>query len=294
MQPLHLILVYSLLVFAMSLGGGTLPTRMQLSHTRLQIAMSLIGGLMLGVGLLHLLPHAFFATQSIDLTALCAVIGLLTMFSLIRIFHVHQHAPQEQTHTHCQQHGVPHAHADAPVPNHGQRPRLNWLGLMVGLSLHTLIDGVALASSVVVEATDTTTGLWGLGAFLAILLHKPLDAMSITTVMKAGHWSPRSMRVVNVIFALMCPLGALAFASGVHLIEMEQQTLLGMALAFSAGVFLCISLSDLLPEVQFHSHDRVILSCALLAGVVLSYLITFIEPAHVHGHAPVNHDQHSH
>jgi zinc and cadmium transporter len=38
------------------------------------------------------------------------------------------------------------------------------------------------------------------------------------------------------------------------------------ALAFSAGTFLCISLSDLLPELQFHAHDRIALSAALLAG----------------------------
>jgi zinc and cadmium transporter len=42
-----------------------------------------------------------------------------------------------------------------------------------------------------------------------------------------------------------------------------------VALAFSAGTFLCIALSDLLPELQFHSHDRLKLSVALLAGVVL-------------------------
>ena len=40
-------------------------------------------------------------------------------------------------------------------------------------------------------------------------------------------------------------------------------------LAFSAGTFLCIALSDLLPELQFHEHDRVKLSLALLAGVAL-------------------------
>ena len=38
-------------------------------------------------------------------------------------------------------------------------------------------------------------------------------------------------------------------------------------LAFSAGTFLCIALSDLLPELQFHAHDRWKLSAALLAGV---------------------------
>ncbi len=56
----------------------------------------------------------------------------------------------------------------------------------------------------------------------------------------------------------------------------------GSALAFSAGVFLCISLSDLLPEIEFHSHNRIGLTVALVAGVGLSYLISLLEAGHVH------------
>ena len=44
------------------------------------------------------------------------------------------------------------------------------------------------------------------------------------------------------------------------------------ALAFSGGTFLCIALSDLLPELQFHAHDRTKLSVALLAGFLLMLL----------------------
>jgi zinc and cadmium transporter len=54
---------------------------------------------------------------------------------------------------------------------------------------------------------------------------------------------------------------------------------LGCALAFCAGTFLCISCSDLLPELQFHSHDRLKLSVALLAGLGVAILIGVIEEA---------------
>lgn len=60
--------------------------------------------------------------------------------------------------------------------------------------------------------------------------------------------------------------------------------LVGCSLAFSAGLFLCISLSDLLPEMEFHSHNRVQLSTALIAGIGLAYLIGLIEPEHAHSH----------
>jgi zinc and cadmium transporter len=57
------------------------------------------------------------------------------------------------------------------------------------------------------------------------------------------------------------------------------------ALAFSAGVFLCISMSDLLPELQFHHHDRLLLSLALIAGLAVAFIAGQFEAAG-HSHAP--------
>jgi len=89
---------------------------------------------------------------------------------------------------------------------------------------------------------------------------------------------------------MMCPLGAALFFVGVEQFADTHRLIVGCALGFSAGVFLCISLSDLLPEVQFHSHDRFKLSAALLLGVALAYGISFLEPEHAHGNPEAGHD----
>jgi zinc and cadmium transporter len=120
------------------------------------------------------------------------------------------------------------------------------------------------------------------GVFLAILLHKPLDAMSITTVMAAGGWSRRARATNNLLFALMCPLGALLFYFGVDSLGDNRDYMVAAALAFSAGTFICIALSDLLPEVHFHSHDRTKLTVAFLLGIGLAYGIGALEPANFH------------
>jgi len=49
-------------------------------------------------------------------------------------------------------------------------------------------------------------------------------------------------------------------------------------------MFLCIALADVLPEVQFHRHDKIKLSAAILSGVLLAVLIGIWEPDHVHDH----------
>jgi len=301
MWPTILIAIYCVLVALASLAGGTLPSMMRLSHTRMQVIMSFVGGLVLGVGLLHLLPHSFAETGSLDQSVWAALLGLLTMFFLIRIFHVHQHGPVDESET-CDHDPGKEAHDDCHqnyladgehCPAH--RHPYSWLGLCAGLALHTLIDGMALAASVEAESHAATGGfsLLGIGTFLAVALHKPLDAMSITSVMAASGWSARARQVINLVFASMCALGAVVFCLGVRQFSTSQHTIVGWALGFAAGVFLCISLGDILPEVRFHKHDRAKLSAALVLGVALAYGIGFFEPAHQHGHPSVDvHEQH--
>jgi zinc and cadmium transporter len=77
----------------------------------------------------------------------------------------------------------------------------------------------------------------------------------------------------------MIPAGVVLFALGTGGARSSTSSAVtGGALAFSAGTFLCIALSDLLPELQFHSHDRLKLSVALLAGFALTAATAAFEP----------------
>jgi zinc and cadmium transporter len=149
--------------------------------------------------------------------------------------------------------------------------------LFVGLSIHTLVDGIALGA--VMRTESIAGGMLGLGVFLAILLHKPLDSLSIETVMAAAGHSGSQRRMASWLFALLCPLAAVAFYFAGDL-GFDSVLLMPAVLAFSAGAFVCIALGDLLPEVQFHSHDRVKLTLLFLCGITLAYGIGWLEPAH--------------
>jgi len=288
-----LLTVYCICVFAASLVGGALPMFVRITHRRMQLAMSFVGGLMLGVALLHLVPHALAHEPSADRVVGWMLGGLLAMFLIIRIFHVHAHehgdtsdivgAHATSQHVHCE-----HDHAHST--DHAAQHPFSWIGLGFGLSLHYIMDGAALGAAVIAEANGQHEfALFGLGTFLAVTLHKPLDAVSITSLMAAGAWSRSTLFWANLCFAMLSPLGAIAAAWGLGGILHEQSAIVGCALAFAAGVFLCIALADLLPEVAFHAHDRFSLTAALLLGIGLAWSIGFFEPAHSH---PGEHDHH--
>lgn len=305
MWPIAVLVIYSVCVILASLLGGSLPSLLRLTHTRSQLLISFVASLMLGVAMFHLLPHAVVETQSVDRAVWWAMVGLVATFFLIRVFHHHHHEPVtidsegEQAHHHEHDHGHDHDHdeAHAALPGQPDRQNMSWIGIAIGLSLHTLMDGIALAAGVRADIDAGATGLLlGFGTFLAVVLHKPLDAMSITSVMAVTGWSQAWRQRVNLGFALMCPLGAAVFCLGVHYFVEQERVIVGCALGFSAGVFLCIALGDLLPEVQFHSHDRLKLSLTMLVGIAAAYGIGFLEPEHRHSFSGDQHaaPDHSH
>lgn len=280
-DPAFLLIGYCIAISAISLLGGMLPGWVRMTHTRMQLVMSLVSGLMLGVAFYHLLPHSIAlegSEHSADAAVWWLMIGLIGMLLLLRLFHFHQHDFSVEEHSHPDHHCEDH-HSVAHG-NDGQAHRLSWLGLALGLALHTLIDGIALGA--VMLTSHEGSGLIGIGVFLAILLHKPLDAISIVTVMEAGGWKSSARNIANIVFALMCPLGALLFFFGVDGMDGSQNVVVAAALAFSAGAFICIALSDLLPEVHFHSHDRLKLTLAFLIGISVAYGIGMVEPAGIH------------
>ena len=117
--------------------------------------------------------------------------GLVFMLVLLRLFHFHQH-DFDEAHANCAEGGAnAHSHGHAHDHSHSLPPGgpFTWMGLLLGLGIHTLVDGVALGA-VMRAGTGSDAGILGLGVFLAIFLHKPLDALSIETVLAASGQSP--------------------------------------------------------------------------------------------------------
>jgi zinc and cadmium transporter len=269
-----------------------LPLATVLNHTRLQVYLSFSAGSMLGAAFFHMLPEA--VRMGTPQTVRWAAPGLLALFLLERFFSFHQHEPQHvgsrgehpasrtrvEAGAGCDQaEPIDSVHHDNPNRHHESMTALSWGTAAFGLAIHSLVGGVALASAITADFTERRgVGSIGWGVFLATIVHKPADALTIVSLMLRSGASSRLAHLVNAGFALMIPLGAALFAIGMgQLDEVAASGWTALALAFSAGTFLCIALSDLLPELQFHSHDRLKLSISLIAGVCLMASTSLIE-----------------
>jgi zinc and cadmium transporter len=272
-SPTVVLAGYCLLALLAALAGGALPSLFKLTHTRMQVAVSFVAGLMLGLSLLGLLPHATHEIHSVDQSVAWLVAGFLVMFFLQRFLPFHHHdVPEGSPLEPC---GHAHSLAERSARS------LSWVGVALGLSLHSVFDGLALAAAVVSGAHGHGEAL-GLGTALAVILHKPFGALAITTLMAASGATSTSRHLVNLGFALITPLGALLFYLGAGPWAHAHPAWLGCALAFCAGTFLCIACADLLPELQFHAHDRIKLTGALVLGVATALVISRYGHAHQH------------
>ena len=269
-----------LAVVAVSLLGGLLPLATVLTHTRLQLYLSFAAGAMLGAAFFHMMPEAIRQGSVGALN--WAAAGLLALFFLERFFAFHHHEapadpaepcptrPHEHAHGRGHSAGVVDASAPGSPGSTTKGTSLHWGAAAFGLALHTLTGGVALAGAV---RADQGLGPGALGVFIATLVHKPADALTIVSLMLRAGVPRGRAHLVNLGFSLMIPVGAMLFWVGVEFLGSATASLVtSNTLAFSAGTFLCIALSDLLPELQFHAHDRWKLSAALLAGVGLMAL----------------------
>lgn len=286
-MPGWLVLVIATpLLIGASLLGGLVPSAIRGTHLRMQLALSFVSGLMLGVAILHLLPHSVLMLGSVDRAALLMLFGVVGVFLLMRFLHVHSlepgiKLPVECEHDHDHAHG--HGHRHGQRRHHRMHGGVRWVTILSGLSLHSIVDGAALASAVKLEEGH---GWPGLLVLIVVVLHKPLDALAITATMEG---SIQRRRKINVIYALVAPVAAWGAYLGFTGAGELGSEVAGVAMAFCAGAFVCVALADLMPEVQFHSHHRALLTGALGLGVGVAMLLGYVEG---HNHGLHNHGLH--
>ncbi len=271
MTAVALLTAYSVAIVAASFFGIWVQSAVRLTHTRVQTAMSFIAGLVIGVAMYHLLPHSLeriSGDHKIEVVVWWMIIGMVLMILLLRVFPIHQHEGTPDEHEHS---------ADPEAGNRGTES-LNWLGVAFGMGLHALTEGAALGATVLSwSGDDATIDLISFGMFLAIVVHKPLDAFFVLGMMRVARLSRRYAYGFSVGIAAVCPLGAFLTYWGIGLLGPAEGDAIGRALALGSGALVCISLSDLLPEIHFHQHDRIRLTMSFIVGLIVAYGLRYIE-----------------
>lgn len=208
------------------LGAFAVTARSRWSARALDAMLAFAAGFMISVALIDLFPEAL--TRGGHSAAFVALAGYLAVHVTQHVIGTHFHFGEE---TH---------HVSEAVS----------VAALVGLLLHTFVDGVAVASGLEVG------GAVGALVFLAVILHKVPEGLAISSLfLAAGQGRRRALLAAAAL--------GVATIFGVALTS-RIGALRDHGLALSAGVTLYVGMSNLVPE--FRSRGGWRLPVAFLAG----------------------------
>ncbi len=276
MTGVGILSVYTGAILLGALAGGALP--LFASVRRSDLLLSFSAGVMLGAAFFHMLPEAVDRGGSAVVPFV--VFGFLVLYLLERFVLVHvcaEPGPNRRLSTagaplphHEHEHDHDH-HGQADPDGTGCDVHTVGVAAWIGLSAHTLVDGFALGAA----SVDPQLGVL---VFLAILAHKVPNSFSLSAILLSEGYSRGKAVAMNAAFAVMVPLGAGLYVVLRELAQVERFT--ALALAASAGTFLHLSLSDILPDLHRRGTSRWRLSAALVVGVAVMGALTLFRHEH--------------
>ncbi len=231
-----LALLLGLTAAAANILGGLFILYREWSRQYLKYFLALGAGFMLAAAILEILP------ESVALAGNRAYFFVLVGYFIVHFFE-HNLAP----HFHFGE----ETHVEEFVPGHAG------ISALLGLSIHTFFDGVAIASGFLVS------GWLGGVIFLAIVLHKIPEGFTVASLMLASGQSRRTALLAAIWLGV-------ATVAGVFLMGLLHSQI-SYALPISAGVTLYVAATDLVPEVNREPDARMALLVFL--GVALMLLL---------------------
>ena len=235
------ILISTFFVSIISLIGIiTLAIKEDLLRKIIFLLIGFSAGALIGSAFLHILPEALEKSNSTTVFYYL-ILGIVLFFLMERYLHW-RHCHDKDCHIHA----------------------FTYLNLF-GEAAHNFIDGIAIAASFMVSIH------LGFATTLAIILHEIPKELGNFGVLIYGGFSRKRALFYNFICALMAMIGAVTG----YFISNFAHGFSDFIMPLTAGGFIYIATSDLIPEIHKESNQR----RATLAFIAFLFGIAFMALA---------------
>lgn len=236
--PAYIALFLSVIV------SGVAVLFVNISSKSLKLVLSFSGAYLFAISVLHLIPE-IYASSSEDI-GLYILIGFF-MQILFEFF----------------TEGIEHGHIH--IHHHGQKHPFPW-AMMLGLSIHSFLEGMPLADPTNESYQSLLTG---------IVLHNIPIAIALMTMLIKSHIEKKVAIFSLIIFALVTPLGALtSHLIGANMIG-DFSIYFDKIMAVVVGIFLHISTTILFESSENHRFNLI-----KFLIIILGAALAFIGHAH--------------
>jgi ZIP family zinc transporter/zinc and cadmium transporter len=231
-------IIYSLIAAsAAMLGALVVLTFHKWSEKNSFLIINFAAGVMLALAFTHLIPEGLELNSK---TMIYVLLGFLIMFFLqfVVLFH----------------------------PCHDEKcSKHTGVTSIVGLSLHSIIDGLIIA--VGFEVNNNI----GILTTIASLLHKLPDGITISGILLHSNASKKKIFKFSLLTACFTPVGTIL---GIFLFKDISASVLGALLSLTAGSFIFLSASDLIPET--HKCKNRFAPFMLFVGAIVIIAVEYI------------------
>lgn len=228
--------IFLIFVFIITFIGGWIPTVKTWRQQTFRMLISFCAGILLGAVFFHMLPEVSpILGRKLGIPI---IIGFLGIYVLEKFVMVH---PCEEGA--CNYHKV-------------------GIAAYLGIGFHSLLDGVAIGAGSMLNLSVVV--------LLAVTLHRFPAALALSSILvKGGDFSRKKILISMFLFSLATPVGAVFSLTALK--EMDSYPI-GIALAVSAGIFLYISIGDLLPTVHEADEKKYYNLLCLFIGLLVMML----------------------
>jgi zinc and cadmium transporter len=263
MSTLEYILLFTILGSVGSLLGGILllskaKFALRISH----FLASFAAGILLGTAFFDLLPEAVHEAEETGIDVFFyALLGIVIFFFIERFIHwLHHHDEVDLGH-----------HEGKYV--HSKETKSTVPLIIISDTIHNFIDGVVIAATFMISIP------LGITTTLAVLAHEIPQEISDFGLLLHKGLSRAKIIYVNIMSALASIVGALL----TYMLGDVLETYIPVFLAITAGFFIYIASSDLIPEIHYEKRRKhaIFESILLVAGICVIWLSTqFLSHAH--------------
>ena len=234
--------------FASAFLGGFVALR---AVGQVGMIIAIGAGIRIGAAFFDLIPEAAqLLGGSLDQVMLATAVGFLSFYVIEKLTALHV------------------GHEAAAELDHGDAAHRH-VGVIgaSGMSIHSFLDGVALATGLAVGG--------GIGLVIAavVVIHRFSDGISVVSLLMASR-TPRREAYRWVAIVAVAPI--LGVVLGLLVTVPDQ--VLGIMLAVFAGFFLYVGAAELLPEAHRSDRSRWVV-LATLGGVVAIYAFSVFAGA---------------
>ena len=205
-------IIYAFVATVSSILGGLFPHHSKIKVMKTHYLIGFAAGVLISTAIFEMLPEALVGIEDINF-ALPLALGFFSLYLIEKVVMIHA-----CTEMGCDVHNV------------------GWVGL-IGLGLESLLDGIAIAIGYF------TNPVLGFIIALAVVVHELPVGFSTSVIMRSSGYGVGKSMLALVSTSALTIVGAL-------ISPMFPGRFFGHILAFTAGTFIYIGASDLLPEAH--------------------------------------------